>query len=332
MAASDAPMPRVAYVVCSHRHPEQVARLVGVLRRESPGCLVVVHHDPGGPPLPGALFDDGVVACPDPVRVTWGRWSLAEAILRPLAWLLDHAEFDWAVVLSGQDYPVAPVAEIERDLAVGTSDALMLHAPIDDVWPGNEGRLRYLSRVRALPHLPGVERVPAPLRRVVRGAGYALACVQPWLWFRSSRPMGRVVVGHRVRVPLPPERLHGNSEWFSANRRAVRLLVERVREDGALVRHLRTTFSPSEALFATLLVNEPGYAVDPDFRRHIVFAPGSAHPETLDVADVEAAARAGAHFARKFDMSTAPEALDAADRMRAERAARWDPSGRISGS
>jgi hypothetical protein len=314
-------MPRVAYVVCSHRHPAQVARLVGVLRAESPGCLVVIHHDPTGPPLPDELFGERVVACPDPVAVTWAHWSLAEAILRPLGWLVEHAEFDWAVVISGQDYPVTPLERVERDLAESDADALMLHAPLDEAWPGNEGRLRYLSKVTVMPHVPGVRRFPAVLRRLVRGAGFALGRLDSRLWFRSVQPMGRVVVGHRVRrLPLAPEAFHGSSEWFSVNRRAAALLVERAREQGPLVRHMRTTFSPSEAFFATVLVNEPGFRVDPHNRRYIVFEPGSAHPSDLTVADVEAAAAAGAHFARKFDLAAGSEPLDLADGLRTARA------------
>jgi hypothetical protein len=318
-------MPRVAYVVCSHRHPAQIARLVGVLRAESPDCLVVIHHDPTGPPLPAELFGEQVVACPDPVAVTWAHWSLAEAILRPLGWLVDHREFDWAVVISGQDYPVTPLARVEHELEASEADALMLHAPLDEAWPGNEGRLRYLSKVHVMPHLPGVERVPAALRRLVRGAGFALGRLDSRLWFRSVLPMGRVVIGHRVRrLPLAPEAFHGSSEWFSVNRRAATLLVQRARERGPLVEHMRTTFSPSEAFFATVLVNEPGITVDPHHHRYIVFEPGSAHPSDVSVADVEAAAASGAHFARKFDLEADPAPLDLADGIRAGRASAVD--------
>lgn len=294
---------------------------MGVLRAESPECMVVIHHDPTGPPLPAELFGERVVACPDPTPVTWGDWSIADAILRPLGWLVDHDDFDWAVVISGQDYPIMPVREIEADLARSEADALIRHAPIDAAWAGNEGRLRYLSRMYVMPNLPGTQRIPARARRVVRGAGFVLGRFESRVWFRSVRPMGRVVIGRRVRrPPLPAERLHGGSDWFSLNRRAARIVVERAREEGPLVQHLRHTLAPSEAFFHTVLANEPGLVLDGDNRRYILFEPGSAHPITLGAGDVEAAAANGAHFARKFDLATEPGALDAADRLRAQRA------------
>jgi glycosyltransferase involved in cell wall biosynthesis len=308
---------RVAYLVLSHRAPDQLARLARVLRDEDAGSLVVIHHDPTGPPLPADLTGDRILAFPDPRPVTWGDWSSVEAVIRPLRWLLDRHEFDWVAVISGQDYPVRPPSQIAADLAATQADALLDHDQIDVRWAGTEGRLRYLSRVYALPHLAFTQTVPASLRKAVRGAGFLAAERFTLLWIRSVRPMGRVLVGHRTSPPVPRERLQGGSDWFTLNRRAAEILVAETEHGGPLVEHFKRTLEPGEAYFHTVLANHPDLQVEPDNRRHIAFTGGSAHPTTVTAAEAERAARAGAHFARKFDLEQEPDALDTADRLRA---------------
>ncbi|HKJ88295.1 MAG TPA: N-acetylglucosaminyltransferase, partial [Gammaproteobacteria bacterium] len=60
---------RALYLVFSHDHQEQLARLVRAVRRLSPGSLIAVHHDPRKEPLASGLFEGvgNVHVIPDPV-------------------------------------------------------------------------------------------------------------------------------------------------------------------------------------------------------------------------------------------------------------------------
>src|ERR671924_164863 len=60
----------------------------------------------------------------DGIDVEWAAWSHVEVILAGLrrAAPLDP---DWVLVLSGQDYPLRPMGEIEADLAASEGDAML---------------------------------------------------------------------------------------------------------------------------------------------------------------------------------------------------------------
>src|SRR3954470_15359747 len=110
----------VAYLVLSYTQPELVRRLVARLR----GGVVAVHHDDRR----CALGEVGALRLPaGPVE--WGHGSQLAAILRSLRALREH-EWDWVVLLSGQDYPVRPVAEIEASLLAADVDAFLRFRPV----------------------------------------------------------------------------------------------------------------------------------------------------------------------------------------------------------
>src|SRR5689334_7292370 len=118
--------PRVAYLVASHTLPPQVLRLMSALRRGSPDCVLISHHDNRSSSLHrGPLDALEVLQIEPPSAVGWGEFSLLAMELRCLRWALEHADFDWLVLISGQDYPIRPLAEIERSLALGDVHAFV---------------------------------------------------------------------------------------------------------------------------------------------------------------------------------------------------------------
>ena len=128
----------VAYLVLSYTHPELVRRLVARLR----GGLVAVHHDDRR----CALGEVDALRIP-PTPIEWGHGSQLAAILRCLRVLREH-EWDWLVLLSGQDYPVRPR---RRDRGRAAGGALRrVHPP----------RAGAAARLRRGAH----GRVRAPLR------------------------------------------------------------------------------------------------------------------------------------------------------------------------
>jgi hypothetical protein len=106
----------VAYVVFSHRAPDQVLRLLHTLRAGSPAARLISHHD-------GSLeVPPGVEQVFPPTHVTWGGPKQLEMLLRGLRHAL-AGEFDWLVLLSGQDYPLRTLERIERDSSTAGSTA-----------------------------------------------------------------------------------------------------------------------------------------------------------------------------------------------------------------
>ena len=290
----------VAYIVISHRNPEQVLRLVRVLR-EGPAARVLVRHDPrGSPRLPAAEVEAaGGEALEDNIEMEWGGWGQAELILACLR-RAARLEPDWTLVLSGQDYPLRRLAEVEERLAATGADALLGSVREIESRPPPRDQddefflrtaYRHFRRPPGLPHLP----------RLVR----------PLVYVRDLPPR----VGVR-RLRRPGGRLYGSADWLTLGPRALAALLA-AGEDRGLMRRFRRVAVPSETLFASVLLNDPSVKVERDHRRYVTFErPGAPHPRTLTTADLEAALASGADFARKFDAAIDPRPLDLLDARR----------------
>jgi hypothetical protein len=287
---------RVAYIVLSHRHPEQVLRLVSALA-EGPGARVLVRHDQRGSRLPTAEIEAaGGEPVEDEIEFGWGGWSQLEVIVSCLSEAVARHDPDWALILSGQDYPLRPLAAIEADLERGGSDARL--GAVREVErrrpPAGEDefflrcRYRHYTRPRAMGHLP--------------------TALRPLVYARDLPPL----VGVRRLAP-PPLRLHASADWLTLGRRALATALAAA-SDRRLVRHFRRVAVPSESFFASVLLSDPSLTVERDHRRFAAFpGPGSPHPETLTSADLERMLASGADFARKFDVDVDAGILDLLD-------------------
>ena len=285
---------RTAYVVLSHQHPEQVLRLARTLRRGSPESTIVLHHDDRRTRVDeAALRALNVARVLPPTPVSWGGPTQLDAFLRSLLHAL-RVEFDWLTILSGQDYPIRPLAEIERGWRESDVDGFVERVPVEPPpWSrasADEFARRYFYRYRQV-RPPG-----RALRRVVIAARPLLA--------QRELPWG-TLLGVRHRGPGVPVRRGG--DWLTLSRRAVEVVTR-----GDLVGHYRRTVLPTESLPHTAL-HAAGLPLSGDTRRYTSFAPGAAHPALLGRDDLDAILASGADFARKF----APDdpVLDALDRV-----------------
>jgi hypothetical protein len=299
---------RIAYLVVSHRNPDQVLRLVRVLG-EGPAAQVVVRHDQGGSRLPAAEIERaGALALEVDAGFEWGRWSQLQAMLRLLELTAEAVDPDWLLVLSGQDYPLRPLAEIEAGLASSGFDALLGDARQLEIAglpepPQDEFFLRYAYRHYALPR--ATPRVPGRLRRLA----YLRECpppLPPLLGLRRLKTPFRDGFGCFV-----------SSDWLTLRRPALEALLRAAREQPALVRYYRRTWIPTESFYASVLLNDPSLRVADRNRRFLSFqGPLTPHPDTLTSTDLDRLLASDCDFARKFDSELDAAVLDALDERR----------------
>jgi hypothetical protein len=288
---------RIGYLVVSHREPQQVLRLVRVLT-EAPTAEVVVRHDQRR----SALARDEVEAAggwllDDELDNEWAGWGHVEVLLEGLR----QFDTDWVLVLSGQDYPLRPLAELEAFLGATDHDALLADAwELDLTRRPEPAREEFFMRhaYRHYRRPPGLGHLPGRLR--------------PFVYTREMPPR----LGVR-RLGTPFGSVFVSADWLTLSRRAVASLERYVREESRAMRFFRRVAVPSESLFATALMTDEQLDVGLDHRRFFSFpGPGAAHPDTLTSADLPELERSNAFFARKFDAGVDVEVLDALDRRR----------------
>ena len=296
---------RVAYLITSYALPEQVLRLARTLRAGSPDAPIVIHHDDRRSRLDEPALEalGGVELLRPPLAVAWGTGSQLRMHLRCFSWLVDRVAFAWTVMLSGQDYPIRPLADVERDLLAGPFDGYVQGEPVPA--PGWRGRevdefaRRYFYRYRPI-------RPPGPrLRR-------AIAAARPLLTLREM-PSG-TLLGRRCATPFSPSLpCRRGSDWLTLSRAAVEALVATARSRPDVVRHYTRAIVPSESFAQTILHATPGLRLSADTRRYTSWRREAHRPDVLGLADLDRILGSGADFARKFDVTHDAAVLDELD-------------------
>ncbi|MGB7159944.1 MAG: beta-1,6-N-acetylglucosaminyltransferase [Tepidisphaeraceae bacterium] len=325
-----APVParaaKVVYFVASHVFPEQVARLVRALRTGNPESRVVVHHDEKVSHLDPATVEpfDNVDLLPA-MPVQWGKFITSRMLLGAVEWVCTNHDFDYVIYLSGQDYPIKPLAQIERELGaqIGRCDAFTDVVPArNSQW--HLGPERYLYRYYDLPRFPGLMRWR---KRQQRRSNKVRALAErtgtnpdplPRLHVARDRYGERKVGVHMPAGLFGPRGLtvYAGSAWWTMSKRAAEHVTSFFRTNPAVARHYqRVLFAPGESMLPTILLNAPHLTCEStDHKRFVRWSdPRSGHPDLLTAADFPTLVASPHHFARKIDGRTDPRLLDLLD-------------------
>lgn len=296
------------YLVQSHCDPGQVLRLVGTIKRSSPEALVLVVHDGRTVELDPGPFRGlpGVEVLVRHERVARGEWSVLSPLLAGLEELVGTRwSFDWLVYLSGQDYPVRPLADFEAELATTRYDGFLSWWDVlgpESPWRPRQGRTRYYAQYR---------RLPDGAMGLLKAARF-LGKISPLRFHLHYGPFAGWQPRH---TPFEGTvRCYGGWQWWTLSRPCVEHLWQAISGEDPLVRWFRRTVAPCEALVPTVLVNSGRFELCPDNRRYTDFA-GSrdGRPRTLTREDLPRFAAGRFDFARKLEMARDPELLDLID-------------------
>ncbi len=310
----------VVYHIVAHHKPRQLQRLVGALERTatdtSRTCVLLSRSSPDLEGMRAAAAGAwSVDLTVEPIR--WGTWSLPASLLASWRQLLNASWFDWLVLLSGQCYPIKPLADLERMLGSTEHDAFLefSRAGRSPAGPapkrGDDVYWRYRHRHLLLPDLGGrINSLAAKTawRLPRHGAMGPLPLY-------SSHPIGRPsVMIPRSSLPYDGWKIAHGSLWIMVSRRAVEVLCDQLRPGSPLQRYFHLTPIPDEAAFHTVLANSGGLSIcDEDFRYIHWNRATDPHPATLTTSDIPKLRATKAYFARKFDADVDSDVLDALD-------------------
>jgi hypothetical protein len=298
---------KLAFLVLSHAHPQQVYRLVSRLA-EMYNAPVAIHHDFDKSPINVSQFAPLPTRFVRPHVVTnWGGMPVVDAVFRGMKLLQEWADPDWVMLLSGSDYPIRRAEDVVAELSASSFDAYIDHRQI-----------RYDLISCWVPEVPGppygFQRSSYPGKAYDRYISVHLNV--PWVDRRLRFGRRHFVVRHpRITHLRSPFRsgidCYAGEFWFTANRRAMTALLAR----GDLYERLRAHYASrpnvDESLIHTILCNSP-LRICPDHRRYIDWHQPSKHPKVLDMSDLDRIVGSQRWFARKFLPDH--EVLDSLDR------------------
>jgi hypothetical protein len=280
------------FIVLAHRDPPQVARLAARLAPHQ----VLLHIDArvAAPLLrqfQALLAPMANVRFLARQRSGWASWGLVAAALEGLRMACAAPGWSHVMLLSGQDYPLLDVAEIDAFLGNYAGQAFLPHWFLPSPLWGADGGM---ARVRYW-HLPVLGR-------------------------RVFVPLARRLPGGLVPV--------GGSMYWCLHRAGAHEVLKFIEQRPEAVAFFRHVWIPDELFVPTVLMNSARR--DDVINEALTYIrwsqPGSAHPDELTVADAATLIDAGLNgsatggqarrklFARKITAARGGALMDFLDR------------------
>jgi hypothetical protein len=277
---------RIAYLILVHKSPAHLVRLVQ--RLQGPERVFVIHLDSKSA---DPSWDDARRKLEKPnvfwterVHCEWGEFGLVQAMLNSMETLIASGfPFDFAVLLSGQDYPIKTNAYIEDYLAARSGKCLMYIHP----FPNDEWEWQGYYRLATW-------RIPlfGKKRRIIPGRFSR--------WFHRPIPLGY--------------RPYGGSTWWALPNAAIHYIRDFVKNNPDFVRYFQQVIYSDEMMFHTILGNSPFRPETGNRYLYFMKWGSDPHPAILTESDLPALRASEKCFARKFDESVDVGVVNGIDR------------------
>jgi hypothetical protein len=228
-------------------------------------------------------------------RIVWGGYSITECYIDGMKEVMDHAPYDYVILMSGQDYPLRTNEEFHRYLKDNKGFSIMggeAQTPKSNWWFYAKDRYRFY-------HLNDYHFFG---KKFIHKASKRLLPNRKFLY--------------------PGYQLFGGpgATFCALTGQAASYLVRFMEGNHKARRYAKLTHASDEFWFQTLLMNSPlKDKVINDLIWYIDWGGVSKHPRILTVLDYPALVNSGKFFARKFDMYEDERVLDMLDHHLIER-------------
>ncbi len=277
---------KIVYIILAHKLPEQLVRLVKKLNTDTTSFLIHVDRKTDKENY-GKMV--GSLGAYDNVHflkrrvVNWGTFSHVQATLDGIREALTlNLEFDYAFLLSGQDYPIKSNEYIHKFLEESNGKSYLEYFSLpNEIWKNENG---------------GMDRIIY------------------WNLFFLGRP--RKIF---PRFDLPYRKFLGNFNIFGGSafwclaRDCVEYINEYMEQEENYTKFWKYARIPDEAFFQTVLLNShlKDQLINDNFRYiNWITTP---HPEILKKQDFKQLISSNKLFARKFDATIDSDVLDMID-------------------
>jgi hypothetical protein len=262
---------KIAHLILCHANPAQLQRLI--LRLVHPDAAFYIHMDLKADITPFLLLKEipNVYFVRMREKVYWGGYSIVQATINGFAEIVASGiAYDYINLLSGQDYPLVPVADIHSFLGSSTRKAYMHTLSVLNEWH---------------------EAIP-------RVTQYHLANMDFAGKYRTEQLLNKILP--RRSMPFDMEAV-GRSQWFTIPLDCAAYIVAFLKQNPKVARFFKLTWAPDEIIFQTILHNShfKNQMVN-DNLRYIDWSAGGASPKLLTMEDKNKLMTSGKFFARKF--------------------------------
>jgi len=296
---------RIAYLILAHQYPSQLADLVTMLSHgnRSQFYIHVDRKSEGfldSPTLETIKNCENVTFLEDRVGVYWGGFSIVEATLQLLRKAVDEGGFQYAVLLSGQDFPIKSNGYIESFFELNLGKEFISYVPL----PSDEWGARIMERIEYY-------WVVDALYRFLDNVGAGKYRKQVWHVYAKLIRSVYKYVPNLKRKFLPGFTPYGGPNWFAISFHCATYVCEYIQEHPEYCRFFAHTLNSDELFLQTLILNSPFRdCVVNDALRFIDWEAGASSPRVLTCEDLNSIVASDSLYARKFDQVKSREVLE----------------------
>lgn len=280
---------KIAYIILAHKLPAQVVRLVQRLKNDDTSFFIHIDSRASNEMcdfITKELQGINNIYYIKRHRCYWGDFSLVAATLAAIKQLVNsNVEFDYAILLSGQDYLIKTNQQIQRFLQErrGKEFIESFSLKSDNRWTNQDGRYQSLNRVHH--------------------------------WHFNFRVKGLYLylpIQRRLPCNFEP---FGGSQWWCLSKECIHYINNFITNNPQYVNYFKNVFIPDETFFQTIISNSP-------FQQNVVnddlkFIDWENHnptpPAVLDQSYFDQLVISPKLFARKFDITRNAKVLDLID-------------------
>lgn len=277
---------KLAYIIMAHSQPQQLKRLVSILQSDTASFFIHIGKKAE------STYQEAVelLRCfPNvyflPRRYTyWAHPSLVKAAVTGLKTLVHSGvSYDYVSLLSGQDYPIKKISDIERFFEQNAGKQFINYEIVDSTNPRNQ--------------------LIVPWNVTTR--------LEYWHFMYRNR---MIYIPTKRKMPFGYTPYVGYL-WWSFSREFVEYMVNFLEEQPRYTRFFDNVYISDEFFFQTLLLNSPfkDKAVNDDLRFADWDNPDFGVPAIFLTSDFERLQNTHHPFARKFDISRDSRILDLID-------------------
>ena len=301
---------KICYLIQTHQHPEQIYRLIKTIQTSETDNQIIISHDFTTCNLDINSLEKNNVKILNG-KGGRGNFSSVKSYLNAVNWLVNNRiEYDWLIYLSGQDYPIKPISEIDSFLSKTDYDGFIEYFNVFSLlshWSIQEGQSRYLFKYQSLDIL---KKIPDWLKRLCLPTKI-INYLQPFFRINLAYDM----LGVR-RKPLFNTNFfcYGGSFFTTLSRKCIEYLHGFCQNHPEVLEYYQEVCVSDESFLQTILVNSRKFNLCNDNKLYFDFSKTkNGRPKVLTISDYDAVIRSDAHFARKFDMDEDRIILDILD-------------------
>jgi len=278
---------KIANIILFHKYPVAVERLVKVLNH--PNFDFYLHLDKKVKLKPFAYLSDlaNTTLIKNRTSVRWAGYSQLAAFVNSLDEILNNGKsYDFINLLSGQDYPIKPVNEINKFLSLHIGKSFMMSETPPSTW-WDDATLRFTKYHFWDYDFRGKHRL-----------GDALSKIMPARQF-----------------PLPLKLFGGPyASYRILSIEAARYIHSILNRKDKFFLFFKHTWAPDEFLINTLLMNSPlkDTIINENFH-YMDRSLGGPRPKILTTEDFTLLKNSDKFFARKFDINVDMRILEMID-------------------